>query len=75
MRRAVTLTALVLACAAPGALAADGDRFALANDCWTLRARSAPVIDGPFFLKPTALGSYMFYDRNRAFLRATRAAG
>ena len=70
MRLVVVTVALVLASAAPAALADDGARFGLANDCWTLQSASDPVSDGPFFLKPTDLGSYMFYDKNRAFLTA-----
>src|SRR3954452_19701513 len=68
MRYVIALTALALACAAPAASAAGDARYALANDCWTLKAASAPVSDGPFFLKPTDLGSYMFYDKNKTFL-------
>src|SRR4051812_12025576 len=70
MRFVITLAALALACAAPAAFAAGDARYTLANDCWTLKAASAPVSDGPFFLKPTDLGSYMFYDKNKAFLSA-----
>src|SRR3954453_22014421 len=70
MRYVIALTALALACVAPAASAAGDARFALANDCWTLKSASAPVSDGPFFLKPTDLGSYMFFDKNKAFLSA-----
>src|SRR5690348_2334603 len=71
MRIVTALTALALACAAaPAVFAADDARYTLANDCWTLKSASAPVSDGPFFLKPTDLGSYMFFDRNKAFLSA-----
>jgi microsomal dipeptidase-like Zn-dependent dipeptidase len=79
MRHLTTLAVLALAIAAPAASAAE-NRYSLANDCWTLKASSAPVSDGPFFLTPTALGSYMVYDKNRQFLSAdsngavTRAA-
>src|SRR3954468_17666019 len=69
MRIVTALTVLALACAAaPAAFAADDARYSLANDCWTLKSASAPVSDGPFFLKPTDLGSYMFFDKNKAFL-------
>src|SRR3954464_13000197 len=82
MRIVVALTALALACAcaAPAAFAAGDARYALANDCWTLKSASSPVTDGPFFLKPTDLGSYMFYDKKKTFLNGdssgtvTRAA-
>src|SRR4051812_23146511 len=66
MRYVISLTALFLAFAAPAASAAGDARYGLANDCWTVK--SAGVSDGPFFLKPTDLGSYMFYDKNKAFL-------
>src|SRR4051794_30912961 len=68
MRRILILTALALTVSAPIASAAGESRYSLANDCWTLKAASAPVSDGPFFLKPTDLGSYMFYDKNKTFL-------
>jgi hypothetical protein len=68
VRIAGIVTVLALAAAAPSAFASDEARFQLANDCWTLTSASAPVSDGPFFLKPTDLGSYMFYDKNKAFL-------
>src|SRR3954452_2098196 len=74
MRYVIALTALALACAAPAASAAGDARYALANDCWTLKAASAPVSDGPFFLKPTDLGSYMFYDKNKQFLSGSNGA-
>src|SRR3954454_14354177 len=74
MRYVTTLTALALAFAAPSAFAAGDARYALANDCWTLQAASAPVSDGPFFLKPTDLGSYMFYDKNKQFLSGSNGA-
>jgi hypothetical protein len=70
MRYVIALTALALACAAPAASAAGDARYALANDCWTLKSASSSVTDGPFFLKPTDLGSYLFYDKNKAFLSA-----
>src|SRR3954447_94645 len=70
MRIAGIVTVLALATAAPSAFASDEARFRLANDCWTLKSAPAPVSDGPFFLKPTDLGSYMFFDRNKAFLSA-----
>src|SRR4051812_38607536 len=68
MRYVIALTALALACVAPAASAAGDARYALANDCWTLKSASAAASDGPFYLKPTDLGSYMFFDRNKAFL-------
>src|SRR3954452_15361511 len=74
MRYVIALTALALACAAPAASAAGDARYALANDCWTLKAASAPVSDGPFFLKPTDLGSYMFFDKDKAFLSASNGS-
>src|SRR4051812_8043388 len=70
MRRILILTALALAVSAPIASAAGESRYSLANDCWTLKAASAPVSDGPFFLKPTDLGSYMFFDKNKGYLSA-----
>jgi hypothetical protein len=70
MSRVIAFTALALAVAASPALAAGDARYALADDCWTLQSASAPVSDGPLFLKPTDLGSYMLYDRNKAFLSA-----
>ena len=76
MRFVISLTALALLISAPAAFAAGGDaRFGLANDCWTLQSASAPVSDGPFFLKPTDLGSYMFFDKNKAFLSADSNGG
>jgi microsomal dipeptidase-like Zn-dependent dipeptidase len=70
MRIVTALTILALACAAPAAFAAGDARYSLANDCWTLKSASTSVSDGPFFLKPTDLGSYLFYDKNRSFLSA-----
>ncbi len=63
-------------------------RYALANQCFALRAggdgsfvrrqgssyvADASGIDAaePFYLKPTALGSYMLYDRSGEFLAAS----
>jgi hypothetical protein len=68
MRRLLTFTFLAFACTVPAAFAAGDARYSLANDCWTLKSASAAVSDGPLFLKPTDLGSYMFYDKNKAFL-------
>ena len=74
MRIVTSLTVLALLISAPAALAAGSDaRYGLANDCWTLQ--SGTVSDGPFFLKPTDLGSYMFYDKNKAFLSADSNGG
>jgi microsomal dipeptidase-like Zn-dependent dipeptidase len=70
MRLLVAVIAVALACAAPAAFASDDARYGLANDCWTLKSASSSVSDGPFFLKPTDLGSYMFFDKNKAFLSA-----
>jgi microsomal dipeptidase-like Zn-dependent dipeptidase len=71
MKRFVTIVLAAFACAVPAvASAAEDGRFALANDCWTLQSATSAVSDGPFFLKPTDLGSYMFYDKNKAFLSA-----
>ena len=75
MRIVIALTALALAGAAPTAFAAVDARYALANDCWTLTSASAPVSDGPFFLKPSDLGSYLFYDKNKAFLSGSNGLG
>jgi microsomal dipeptidase-like Zn-dependent dipeptidase len=69
MRRVVFVTLLALGLATAQSAAA-ADRYSLANDCWTLKSTSASVSDGPFFLKPTDLGSYMFYDKNKQFLSA-----
>src|SRR3954469_6393477 len=69
MRYVTALAALALLVAAPSAFAAD-TRYSLANDCWTLKSASAPVSDGPFFLKATDLGSYMFFDKNKGYLSA-----
>jgi microsomal dipeptidase-like Zn-dependent dipeptidase len=77
MRRIRSLVLLAflgssLTCAAA---AQAQDRFSLANDCWTLKSTTSSVSDGPFFLKPTDLGSYMFYDANKAFLTADSSPG
>jgi hypothetical protein len=67
---------IVLALAvAPSAFAGDDARFALANDCWTLQSASASVSEGPFFLKPTDLGSYMLYDKAGQFLAGDANGG
>ena len=67
MRLPVTLALLAaLATAAPSAHAAT--RYSMANDCWTLKASSAAVSAGPFFMKPTDLGSYMLYAKDKTFL-------
>jgi microsomal dipeptidase-like Zn-dependent dipeptidase len=70
MRYVTALAAVVLAFAAPSAFAAGDARYSLANDCWTLKSSSSPVTDGPYYLKPTDLGSYMFFDKNKQFLSA-----
>jgi hypothetical protein len=70
MRFVISLTALALLISAPAAFAADDARYSLANDCWTLQSTSASVSEGPFFLKPTDLGSYMFFDKDKTFLSA-----
>jgi hypothetical protein len=75
MRNVTTLVALALAFAAPAAFAADDARYTLANDCWTLTSASGSASAGPFFLKPTDLGSYMFYDKAGAFLSADSNGG
>jgi hypothetical protein len=78
MTRVLTVAVLAVVCAASSAFAADGARYRLANDCWTVQ--SAGVSDGPFFLKPTDLGSYMFFTKDKTFVSAdsnghlTRAA-
>src|SRR5262245_45579547 len=69
MRLLVTLASLAsLACIAPSAHAEN--RYSFANGCWTLQSSSAPVTGGPFFVKPTDLGSYMLYDKDKHFLSA-----
>ncbi|MEA2493279.1 MAG: hypothetical protein QOJ29_1190 [Thermoleophilaceae bacterium] len=65
---ALIVLALAMAVGATTASAASDARYALANDCWTLQSASASVSDGPFFLKPTDLGSYMFYDKFKTFM-------
>ena len=68
MRRVITVTLLALACAAPAASAAGDARYSLANDCWTLQSASSAAGDGPLFLKPTDLGSYMFFTKDKTFV-------
>jgi hypothetical protein len=75
MRRVSVVTLLALALAAPAAFAADDARYSLANDCWTLKSASSAVSDGPFFLKPTDLGSYMLFDKNKTFLSSDGNGG
>src|SRR4051812_19842639 len=70
---AVLATLAALAGAAP-AMAADNARYALANGCYTLTSGGQPIGPGPFFMKPTALGSYMLYTKDRKFFAKTGAA-
>ncbi|GAA2139273.1 hypothetical protein GCM10009844_07970 [Nocardioides koreensis] len=42
------------------------DRYAMANGCYTLTARSEPL-----FFKPTKLGTYLLYDASRRFVSAS----
>src|SRR5690242_11033702 len=71
MRRVLIVLA-TLVCA-PSALAADANqRYELANGCYTLTSAGKEV-GGPFFMKPTALGSYMFYTADKKFFAKTGA--
>jgi hypothetical protein len=86
--KVTVVTLAALACAAPSAHAAGDARYALANDCFALRAQAtgkfvvqeaaggwrasgAQATEGePFFLKPTDLGSYMLFGKDKDFLSA-----
>src|SRR6478609_5456798 len=70
MRLPVTVALIAGSLSAASLAHADDARYTLANDCWTLQSTSSSVSDGPFFLKPTDLGSYMFYDKDKQFLSA-----
>src|SRR3954451_12081163 len=72
MNRPVLAALATLVLAAPAA-AADNSRYALANGCYALTSNGQPVGPGPFFMKPTALGSYMLYTKDRRFLAKTGA--
>ena len=43
-------------------------RYDLANGCYVLRSVRAASHLGPFFMKPTALGKYLFYAPDRSLL-------
>ncbi len=57
------------------AQAASPDRYAMANACFALTSggKVAGGDVGPFFMKPTALGSYMLFGRKADFLTGTDA--
>ncbi|HEX4895632.1 MAG TPA: hypothetical protein VFV11_04810 [Solimonas sp.] len=75
----------------PGAAAEPADRYALANACFVLQDRGSGKFlagdDGavqwqdardaatPFFMKPTALGRYLFYTPGRQLLSIASAPG
>src|SRR4051794_33797033 len=71
-RRLAILFFLVLA--APAMAAGENQRYELANGCYTLTSAGKPIGPGPFFMKPTALGSYMLYTKDKKFLAKTGAA-
>src|SRR4051794_27816179 len=59
---------LVLLLLAPSAFA---DRYSLANKCWTATdAESGAPVAEQVFLKPTALGSYLLYTKDKRYLAA-----
>src|SRR3954454_13661931 len=70
MKPVLAALAATLALAAP-AVAADDSRYALANGCYPLTSNGQSIGPGPFFMKPTALGSYMLYTKDRKFLAKT----
>src|SRR3954452_6936771 len=72
MKPVLAALATTLALAAP-AVAADDSRYALANGCYALTSNGQSIGPGPFFMKPTALGSYMLYTKDRKFLAKTGA--
>ena len=81
MRRIALPLALLLG-ALVAAPAPAADRYALANQCWTLTADGGSVAKGDggyvvgqgeaerFFLKPTTLGKYMLYGKDGDHLAA-----
>src|SRR3954452_10952461 len=70
---AVLATIAALAGAAPAVAADSNQRYELANGCYTLTSGGQPIGPGPFFMKPTALGSYMLYTADRKFFAKTGA--
>jgi microsomal dipeptidase-like Zn-dependent dipeptidase len=58
---------------APGDATASETPYALANHCVTLESRAAgrSVTAGPFYVKPTGLGTDMLYDPSQRLLSVT----
>src|SRR3954452_1950709 len=73
MNRPVLAALTILLLAAPAAAAADNARYELANGCYALTSNGQSVGPGPFFMKPTALGRYMLYTKDRRFFAKTGA--
>ena len=76
LRPILLATALAALAAAPAARAAGDDaRYALANDCFALQtaAGKATGPNGPYFMKPTDLGSYMLHGKDKALLAASES--
>jgi hypothetical protein len=63
-------TMIVLTGGASAQAADDSTRYALAQGCFSLTA-GGETVAGPFRMKPTALGSYLLYTKDRKFLVRT----
>src|SRR5688500_4035568 len=76
LRFTLLLALLALLAIAPAAHAADDARYAMANDCFALQTADGRTVgpNGPYFMKPTDLGSYMFYGKDKALLSASGGA-
>ncbi len=66
--RAIALAAVAALAACGGSGSSDSTsavhaatRYSLANGCWSIRSDAGGAA-GPFFLKPTGLGTYLFHD-------------
>src|SRR4051794_31662739 len=69
--RPALLALIALLAGAPAASAADSStRYAMANGCFSLTS-SGQTVGGPFFMKPTALGSYMLFTKDKTYFAKT----